>query len=205
MRRGAGSFTKLAGLTKSIYGFPTIDSRNILGNILILEFLLIAIIDGQTPMIVGRYDGPTAMNCMKDASKLNEYVSAGYMEVSDDARFNIEKTREQVEKYQSQFGKLEGFSEKVFDLNTKEANDFTVSMKEQMQPVTIAMNMRDLPREQADLLMYIAVHYTSFVEWVAKDEKHSLFQDFINSKLLDEATMYTRNELNYRCLPTVKK
>ena len=172
---------------------------------MVIEFLLIAIINGQTPIIVGQYDGPTALNCMSDASKLNEYVTAGYMTVSNDTSYRIERTKELVEKYQSQFGELEGYSEKVFDLTTEEATKFILLMKEQMEGVTVATNMRDLPLKQSELLLYISGSYNLYVEGVVRDDEHSLFQDFINEKLLDDATMYTRTELNYRCLPAVKK
>lgn len=141
---------------------------------------------------------------MSDASTLNDYVAAGYMTVSYDASYP-ERTKELVEAYQSQFGELEGYSEKVFDLTTEEASKFILLMKEQQKGLTVAKNMSELPEEQSELLLYISANYTLYVEGVDRDDEHSLFQDFINEKLLDEATMYTRTELNYRCLPAVKK
>ena len=168
------------------------------------EFLLIAMIDGQAPLVLDQYDGPTAWQCMRDAEKLHQYLSAGYVKQPSDAGSSSEITKRYISEYQEKYGELDGYSEKIFELNTPEAEDFLINMRVQKSPEIIALNMRNMPREQADLLLYAASSYVMFADALEADDDHKMFQEILDSGELDKSSMFSGNELSYRCLPSVE-
>ena len=64
--------------------------------------------------------------------------------------------------------------------------------------------MRNMPREQADLLLYAASSYVMFADALEADDDHKMFQEILVSGELDKSSMFSGNELSYRCLPSVE-
>ena len=168
------------------------------------EFVLIALIDGQLPLELKRYEDASPLFCLEDASDANKYISNGYF-----IQHDIDKIKnifmKNLAEYEAIYGRFLSYTPDALDLTTEASQDFYSDVYFAIQPSQSMERLDTMDMEQSLAFGRVAYSYERYVDANDENESNQIFKDILdNNELEDTSTMLKRDQVTYVCLPVPK-
>ena len=168
---------------------------------MVFEFILLALIEGQSPVELSRYTDSTPLYCLEKAADLNKQVRNDYVLKYDLANIRTRFLQE-LSDYQNKYGDFPHYFEKTLDLTSLESDYFYSMMSDMTKPAGAIKLQDEMSSEQNIAFLTTAVTYIALVDAAKANHENEQFEEVLkNNELGDRSSMLLSNQVRYVCLP----